>query len=209
MFKEGRNFTQQEGSQPNELTALEKKYNYVDVDQKVSVNCPSRDNQWGEFRYPNGDHAGGEQDGNISDYFNVNAISEGQNFVMQTSVEQNGTSNRHSIIAISRPQQLADPANGPYPQEDYINNPHELIAAQEAAEEHIHGLVASSNQPQLDYINSDILSQALVAENDQIYSEPPDSREYVNTDNLDLTDSFPPQDNVEGTYVRISLSVPT
>ena len=202
---------QQEDSGPSE------KYNYVDPEKLIALESTS---EQGWYKVVHREGEGGGRDDPVSeqgsDYFNVDGVGEGPNIVTQLSTPQTSSvgTNRVSIIELNRPaatstastqstaNQLKDYANmkdqGTYPQEDYVNNPLELLNVQD-----------TPDAGQLDYINSDIVDQSLniddppsgitstkatptgaTPSSDPIYCEPPDARDYINTDDLDLSSSF-------------------
>lgn len=184
-------------------------YSYVETNASVAVNVDPQ-NEWGEVRMPT---AGGRRDGPSAppseqpDYFNVSAISEGQNFVASQPV------NRESIIEITRPVSKATPQaaavvdprdyanvkqDGDQPQgtpvqEDYVNNPHELLMVQNGGTSH--------DNSQMDYINSDIVDQTLDrrveqqlrqatgrTSPDDAYSVLAEDRDYINSGDLEFSE---------------------
>ena len=188
-------------------------YSYIETNAGVAVNVDPQ-NEWGEVRMPT---AGGRRDGPSAppsappseqpDYFNVSAISEGQNFVASRPV------NRESIIEITRPASKPSPQaaavvdprdyanvkqDGDQPQdtplqEDYVNNPHELLMVQNGGASHDNG--------QMDYINSAIVDQTLDrrveqqlrqtmgrTSPDDAYSVLADDRDYINSGELEISE---------------------
>ena len=199
------------------------KYNYVDPEKLIALESTSEQGWYKVVHRENGEGNGDVSNDRASDYFNVDVVGEGQKFVAELSTQHNGGggtgANRLSIIEISLPtassngpnqsvsQQLKDYANvkkdpGQYPQEDYVNNPMELLSAQDTP----------SDFPQQDYINSDVVDQSIESvpppvpsnlplppSSDPIYCEPPDARDYINADSLELSSSH------DGEYVLYVL----
>ena len=204
------------------------KYNYVDPEKLIALESTSEQGWYKVVHRENGEGNGDVSNDRASDYFNVDVVGEGQKFVAELSTQHNGGggtgANRLSIIEISLPtassngpnqsvsQQLKDYANvkkdpGQYPQEDYVNNPLELLSAQDTP----------SDFPQQDYINSDVVDQSIESvtppvpsnlplppSSDPIYCEPPDARDYINADSLELSSSH---DGEYILYVLYSLCV--
>ena len=189
------------------------KYNYVDPEKLIALESTSEQGWYKVVHRENGEGSGDVSNDRASDYFNVDVVGEGQKFVSELSKQHNGGSgtgaNRLSFFEISLPsassngptqstsQQLKDYANVKkepvqYPQEDYVNNPLELLNAQDTP----------SDFPQQDYINSDVVDQSIESvpppvpsslplppSSDPIYCEPPDARDYINADSLELSSS--------------------
>ena len=184
-------------------------YSYVDPESNVAVSMHPQ-SEWGEVRMPN---TAARRDPPTAppseppDYFNLSAISEGQNFVASQPV------NRESIIEITRPSTVkpsqhplaavnprdyanvkpdGDHPQATPPQEDYVNTPQDLLLPQ-------NGGTCPQDNGQTDYINSDVVDQTLDRHGEYQLDQAmggnyPDQRDYINSGELEFSDEVEQSD---------------